>query len=142
MLYAFESILGAVPERSPVILSGRRGMTPQVMEQMRALVGAHNDDWPNALASVGNCVNPIRVVGLPHTVDAETGEAISTYSSSAEPLGVTFIPCGNCRALRRLLRLREPGHLAMVRAGPVAAIHHPAAPRSRPRARRPTFTSD
>ena len=38
--------------------------------------------------------------GPSQTIDTTTGEIISTYSSADEPLGVTYVRCGNRRAIR------------------------------------------
>jgi len=58
------------------------------------------DDWSEALARVGNCVNPVRLQGSSVTIDTLTGEVVASYSSEAEPLGVTYIRCGDRRAER------------------------------------------
>jgi hypothetical protein len=46
----------------------------------------------------GNRSRPIRLHGGSQTVDATTGEVLSTYSSRHEPLGITHVRCGNRRA--------------------------------------------
>lgn len=60
--------------------------TRQVAELLRS---ADFDAWTEALARVGNCSKPIRLVGSSQTVDTTTGEVIAEYSSGQEPLGVT-----------------------------------------------------
>jgi hypothetical protein len=68
-------------------------------EQLRDLLVSRDfDDWSEALARVGNCAHPIRLHGHSQKVDAATGEVLSTYSSREEPLGVTYVRCGNRRA--------------------------------------------
>ena len=74
-------------------------VTEQVQLQIRdRLISPGFDTWSEALARVGNCSNPIRLHGSTQTVDAGTGEILSTYSSRSEPLGVTHVRCGNRRA--------------------------------------------
>lgn len=55
-------------------------------------------DWAETAQHVGNCVNPIRLVGSSQTVDTTTGEIVSTFSSADAPLGVLYVACGNRRA--------------------------------------------
>src|SRR6478609_6605460 len=62
------------------------------------LVSRDFREWSDALARVGNCVNPIRLRGRSMTVDTRTGEVVGTYSSEHEHNGVTLIRCGNRRA--------------------------------------------
>jgi hypothetical protein len=54
--------------------------------------------WAETAASVGNCVNPIRLVGSSETVDTRTGEVVGGFCSGDAPLGVLYVPCGNRRA--------------------------------------------
>ncbi|HSX69047.1 replication initiator [Nocardioides sp.] len=56
------------------------------------------DKWADTAAQVGNCANPIRLVGSSSTVDTRTGEVVGTFSSNDAPLGVLYVPCGNRRA--------------------------------------------
>jgi hypothetical protein len=64
----------------------------------KLLVSRGFNAWSEALSRVGNCAHPIRLHGHSQTVDRATGEIVSSYSSSQEPLGVTHIRCGNRRA--------------------------------------------
>jgi hypothetical protein len=74
-------------------------VTEAVQQQITdRLVSRGFDAWSEALARVGNCARPIRLHGGSQTVDAATGEVLSTYSSRFEPLGVTHVRCGNRRA--------------------------------------------
>jgi hypothetical protein len=56
------------------------------------------DDWSEAVSRVGNCAHPIRLCGSSDTVDTWTGEIVASYRSSDEPLGITYVGCGNRRA--------------------------------------------
>lgn len=56
------------------------------------------DAWSTAAANVGHCAKPIRLHGHSATVDTTTGEVLSTYRTSSEPLGVLHVRCGNRRA--------------------------------------------
>ena len=54
--------------------------------------------WSEAASRVGHCAKPIRLRGHSQTVDARTGEVLSTFSSTDQPLGVLHVRCGNRRA--------------------------------------------
>jgi hypothetical protein len=54
--------------------------------------------FTDAAASVHYCTRPIQLAGSSQTIDATTGEVLSSYSSESAPLGVTLVPCGNRRA--------------------------------------------
>jgi hypothetical protein len=68
----------------------------------RALIGRLVDHTFEAFADtasgVGYCAQPIRLVGHTETIDPETGEVVSSFSSADAPLGVLYRPCGNRRA--------------------------------------------
>lgn len=83
------------------------------------LVSPGFDAWSEALARVGNCSKPIRLHGGSQTVDAATGEILSTYSSRFEPLGVTHVRCGNRRATEcpSCSRLYAADTFHLIRAG-------------------------
>lgn len=51
--------------------------------------------WLDQVQQVRSCSHPVRLVG---TIDTATGEVLSSYSSTAEPDGVTYVRCGNRRA--------------------------------------------
>ena len=53
--------------------------------------------WLVQVTQIGHCAHPIRVVGSSDTINPVTGEVISSYSSSSEPDGVTYLRCGNRR---------------------------------------------
>lgn len=77
------------------------------------------DAWSEALSRVGNCARPIRLHGTSQTVDAGTGEVLSSYSSSTEPLGLTYVRCGNRRATEcpSCSRLYAADTFHLIRAG-------------------------
>jgi hypothetical protein len=52
------------------------------------------------VASTRGCTSPIRLVGTSSTVDATTGEVLSTYSTWDEPNEYLLTACGNRRASR------------------------------------------
>ncbi|WP_461046900.1 replication initiator [Terrabacter koreensis] len=56
------------------------------------------DAWSEAASRVGHCARPIRLHGSSRTVDAVTGEVLSSFSSADSPLGVLHVRCGNRRA--------------------------------------------
>lgn len=55
------------------------------------------DSFTDALANVNNCAHPIALTGSSTTVDARTGEVLSTFTSADAPLGRLYVPCGNRR---------------------------------------------
>ncbi|HOU90965.1 MAG TPA: hypothetical protein PLU22_07965 [Polyangiaceae bacterium] len=56
------------------------------------------DAFADTLAAVHNCARPVRLAGSSTTVDARTGEVLSTFRTADAPLGVLYRPCGNRRA--------------------------------------------
>ena len=56
------------------------------------------DAFADTLAAVHNCARPVRLAGSSTTLDARTGEVLSTFRSADAPLGVLYRPCGNRRA--------------------------------------------
>ncbi len=54
--------------------------------------------FAETLTRVGNCAHPIRVTGHSDTINPTTGEILSSFSSTSQPLGALFLPCGNRRA--------------------------------------------
>jgi Replication initiator protein, pSAM2 len=75
------------------------GWSPQMLDQLQRMFTS-NQFMPfvDALARVGNCAHPIRLRGSSTRIDPATGEILSSYASSDEPLGVTYVRCGNWRA--------------------------------------------
>ena len=95
-------------------------VTQQVQQQIKdRLISRDFDAWSEALARVGNCSRPIRLHGSSQTVDATSGEILSTYSSRHEPLGVTHVRCGNRRASEcpSCSRLYAADTFHLIRAG-------------------------
>jgi hypothetical protein len=76
-------------------------------------------DWSEALARVGNCCRPIRLHGHSERVDTATGEIVSAYSSTSEPLEVTHVRCGNRRPAEcpSCSRLYAADMFQLIRAG-------------------------
>jgi hypothetical protein len=88
--------------------------------EVRDLIGSTEfDAWSEALGRVGNCERPIRLRGQSTTVDATTGEVLSSYRSDAEPLGVTHVRCGNRRQdmCASCARLYAADMFHLIRAG-------------------------
>lgn len=75
--------------------------------------------FADAVASVGNCAHPVRLVGSSSTVDARTGAVVSSFSSEDAPLGVLMRRCGNRRAhvCPSCSRLYARDTFEMIRAG-------------------------
>ena len=110
-------------------------MSTHTARQVRdRLLSPDFDAWSEALARVGNCAHPIRLHGSSQTVDKLTGEIVASYSSSDEPLGITYIRCGNRRASQCLScsRLYAADMFHLTRAGvtggktvPASVADHP-----------------
>ena len=110
-------------------------MSAQTARQVRdRLVSRDFDAWSEALSRVGNCAHPIRLQGSSQTIDTVTGEIVSSYSSSDEPLGITYVRCGNRRASQCLScsRLYAADMFHLIRAGvtggktvPASVADHP-----------------
>ncbi|PPI53115.1 replication initiation protein [Rathayibacter toxicus] len=58
------------------------------------------EQWLKQAAGTGYCANPVRLVGSSRVVDARSGEVVSSYESATEPDGITYVRCGNRRAVR------------------------------------------
>ena len=110
-------------------------MSAQTAQQVGdRLVSRDFDAWSEALSRVGNCAHPIRLQGSSQTVDKLTGEIVSSYSSADEPLGITYVRCGNRRASQCLScsRLYAADMFHLIRAGvtggktvPATVADHP-----------------
>jgi hypothetical protein len=63
---------------------------------LAAVIDDHFAGWSpqmplvDALARVGNCAHPIRLRGSSMRIDTATGEILSNYAGSDDPLGVTY----------------------------------------------------
>ncbi|GAA2501209.1 replication initiator [Terrabacter carboxydivorans] len=77
------------------------------------------DAWSEAAARVGHCAKPIRLHGHSDTVNARTGEVLSSFSSTDSPLGVLHVRCGNRRATEcpSCSRLYAADTFHLIRAG-------------------------
>jgi hypothetical protein len=76
------------------------GLDPDALtrEQLVEWMGSGRfDPFADALDRVGNCAHPIRLRGSSIRADRATGEIVSTYASSQEPDGITYVRCGNRR---------------------------------------------
>ncbi|MEV4017673.1 replication initiator [Nonomuraea angiospora] len=75
--------------------------------------------WLEQVHHVGGCAEPVRLVGETMTLDAATGQVLSSYNTTGEPHGELLIRCGNRRASRcpscAELYRRDTFHL--IRAG-------------------------
>ena len=110
-------------------------MSAQTAQQVRdRLVSRDFDAWSEAVARVGNCSHPIRLRGSSDTIDTATDEIVSSYRSNSEPLGITYVRCGNRRASQCLScsRLYAADMFHLIRAGvtggktvPTAVADHP-----------------
>ena len=95
-------------------------LTPAVESQIgELLTSGRFDAWSEALARVGNCSKPVRLHGHSQRIDTTTGEILSAYASSSEPLGVTHVRCGNRRASEcpSCSRLYAGDMFQLIRAG-------------------------
>src|SRR3954451_10718067 len=54
--------------------------------------------WLGQVQQVRSCSHPVRLVGSTDTIDTTTGEVLTSYTSAAEPDGITYVRCGNRRA--------------------------------------------
>lgn len=73
--------------------------SPAIAAQvLRRLLSHDFEDFSARLARVRFCTNPIHLTGSSTTVNAATGEVLSSYTSEQEPGGTTLIRCGNRRA--------------------------------------------
>jgi hypothetical protein len=118
------------PDRSDARDRELQPTTGLAMRQVGDLLrSAEFDAWSEALARVGNCAHPIRLHGHSHTVDATTGEIIGSYFSSQEPLGTTYVRCGNRResVCPSCSRLYAADMFHLIRAGVAGGKTVPAA---------------
>src|SRR4051794_34967212 len=80
-------------------LAAADGITDELTRQvLRRALSEDFDRFADQLAGCGYCARPVRLRGASATVDAATGEILSTYDSAAEPDGITYLRCGNRRA--------------------------------------------
>ncbi|MDE9367319.1 hypothetical protein PZ938_16990 [Luteipulveratus sp. YIM 133132] len=75
--------------------------------------------FADTAAAVGYCSRPVRLVGSSTTVDATSGEVVSTFNSEDAPLGALYRRCGNRRAhvCPSCSRLYARDTFEMIRAG-------------------------
>ena len=105
-------------EHSP--LAFPQDLPDRVTTQVTArLLSADFDAWSDTAARVGHCTRPIRLQGSTTRHDTSTGEVLSTYSSTSEPLGATYVRCGNRResVCPSCSRLYSRDTFELIRAG-------------------------
>jgi len=118
--------LGTVPGDPS---DGRRLSDAVAQRQVAELLGSADfDGWTEALARVGNCSKPIRLLGSSQTIDTTTGEIVAEYASGQEPLGVTWVRCGDRRASQcpSCARLYAADMFQLIRAGVIGGKTVPA----------------
>lgn len=92
----------AVPELFPNrVRDPELGIDPATIdvEGLREFLGSsRSSEFAAALAGVGQCVRPIRLLGRSERYDTTTGELVSSYGSSDTSRGVVLLPCKNHQA--------------------------------------------
>ncbi|GAA4562209.1 replication initiator [Planotetraspora kaengkrachanensis] len=72
---------------------------PEWMTDLVRVVNAPGyQRWRQMVAATGGCAHPIHLTGDSTIVDASTGEALHTYTTTDEPGGHLLVACGNRRA--------------------------------------------
>lgn len=91
---------GSAPaSTAPMAVLGGQVLTGPTAEQATArLLSPDFEAWAGQVAACGSCARPVRLVGQAATVDARTGEVLSTYDTRQTPDGVLYVRCGNRRA--------------------------------------------
>ncbi|MGB3685338.1 MAG: replication initiator [Ornithinimicrobium sp.] len=105
-------------EASPLVLPV--DLSQKVTDDItRRMLSPHFEDWADAASKVGHCAKPIRLRGCTTRYDTTTGEVLSSYSSSDEALGVTYVRCGNRREQQcpSCSRIYARDTFEMIRAG-------------------------
>lgn len=95
-------------------------LSQQVSQQaLDRLLSKDFSAWADTLARVGNCVRPVRLRGSCDRIDPATGEVLSSFSSSDQPLGAVHLRCGNRRASEcpSCSRLYAADMFHLIRAG-------------------------
>ncbi|MGP3930467.1 replication initiator [Nonomuraea sp. KM88] len=94
-----------------------------VVRDLARRSGTDLNRWLEQVHRLGGCTEPVRLTGETLTLDARSGEVISSYSTDREPHGQLLIRCGNRRASRcpscAELYRRDTYHL--IRAGLLGA---------------------
>jgi hypothetical protein len=91
--------------------------------------------WKEMVTSTRGCSAPIRLVGSSTTVDAATGEVLSTYSTWDEPNEYLLTACGNRRASRceACSQVYADDTFHLIRSGLAGGRDVPASVASHPR---------
>lgn len=86
----------ALPGVRPDPLPDLAPLTAAMQDALVAEIRAETfDPFAEALARVGGCSQPIRLIGSSIRVDTSTGEVLSSFSSADQDLGVVHVPCRN-----------------------------------------------
>lgn len=140
-----QTSLAPALELPPLSLREQEGLRTRIRE-------GSFDAFADTLARVGNCAHPIRLFGHSHTINPATGEILSTYNSDTQPLGLTYIACGNRRAsvCPACARTYARDTFEMIRSGVTGGktvprqcgwqspcVRHSHRPKLRPRPRHP-----
>ncbi|TMR99969.1 replication initiator [Nonomuraea basaltis] len=107
-----------------------------VLRDLARRSGKDLSRWLEQVHRLGGCTEPVRLVGETMTLDAASGEIVSSYSTAGEPHGHLLVRCGNRRASRcpscAELYRRDTFHL--IRAGLLGGAKGvPASVRAHPR---------
>jgi hypothetical protein len=115
------SAAGSTPERDSEGSALDLGsLSPRVQQQvLDRLLSKDFGAWADTVARVGNCVRPVRLRGSSERIDPTTGEVLSSFSSTDQPLGVVHVRCGNRRASEcpSCSRLYAADMFHLIRAG-------------------------
>lgn len=109
----------------------RLGVDPDALtseDLEKALTPERLPGFARALQQAGSCARPIRLHGRSQLIDTRTGEILSDYASDQEPLGVTYVRCGNRResVCPSCSRLYAGDTFHLIRAGIVGGKTVPA----------------
>jgi len=112
-------------EDAPLDLPSSPKITASILSRLR---DGTADALSAALASVGNCVRPVRLAGSSTTIDRATGEVLASFSSADAPLRQLLLPCGNRRAhvCPACSRVYARDTFELIRAGVVGGKTVPA----------------
>jgi hypothetical protein len=72
--------------------------TGVVAEMLARATQPEYERWMRHIAGAAACSHPVRLSGQLHTIDKQTGEILSTRSTTAMPDGQLYTGCGNRRA--------------------------------------------
>ncbi|MFI8370974.1 replication initiator [Streptomyces sp. NPDC085466] len=118
-----------------VTLDLRHVASPAVRDLLHLVNQPNFDRAQQQIERLGGCTEPVRLTGHTATVDTATGEALHSYTSSAEPTGSLLTTCGNRRASRcpACSRLYAADTYHLIRAGLSGGKNVPDTVRTHPR---------